>query len=76
VSIVLTSQKVTDYNVCWFYVELHSEMDLLETAAVCALVLQIRKKKISRRYWVHRIYSCRLLKGKFYTLYKNPLHGK
>jgi len=38
---------------------------------VCALVLRIRKKKIRRRYWVHPIYSCRLLKGKFYTLYKN-----
>jgi len=46
-------------------------MDLLETAAVCALVLRIRKKKIRRRYWVHPIYSCRLLKGKFYTLYEN-----
>ena len=47
------------------------EMDLLETAAVCALVLRIRKKKIRRQYWVHPIYSCRLLKGKFYTLYEN-----
>ena len=47
------------------------EMDLLETAAVCALVPRIRKKKIRRWYWVHPIYSCRLLKGKFYTLYKN-----
>ena len=46
-------------------------MDLLETAAVCALVLPIWKKKIRRRYWVHPIYSCRLLKGKFYTLYEN-----
>jgi len=46
-------------------------MDLLETAAVCALVLQIRKKKIRRRYGVHPIYSCRLLKGKLYTLYEN-----
>jgi len=42
-----------------------------ETAAVCALVLRIRKKKIRRRYWVHPIYSCSLLKGKFYTLYEN-----
>ena len=56
---------------CWFYVELRYEMDLLETAAVCALVLRIRKNKIRRRYWVHPIYSCRLLKGKFYTLYEN-----
>ena len=56
---------------CWFYVELRCEMDLLETAAVCALVLRIRKNKIRRRYWVHPIYSCRLLKGKFYTLYEN-----
>ena len=46
-------------------------MDLLETAAVCALVLRISKKKIRRRYWVHPIYSCRLLKGKFYTPYEN-----
>jgi len=46
-------------------------MDLLETAAVCALVLRIRKKKIGRRHWVHPIYSFRLLKGKFYTLYEN-----
>ena len=46
-------------------------MDLLETAVVCALVLRIRKKKIRRRYWVHPTYSCRLLKGKFYTLYEN-----
>jgi len=46
-------------------------MDLLETAAVCALVLRIQKKKIRKRYWVHPIYSCRLLKGKFYTPYEN-----
>jgi len=46
-------------------------MDFLETAAVCALVLRTRKKKTGRRYWVHPIYSCRLLKGKFYTLYEN-----
>jgi len=46
-------------------------MDLMESAAVCALVLRIRKKKTRRRYWVHPIYSCRLLKGKFYTLYEN-----
>jgi len=46
-------------------------MDLLETAAVCALVLRTRKKKIRRLYWVHPIYNCRLLKGKFYTLYEN-----
>jgi len=46
-------------------------MDLLETPAVCALVLRIRKKKIRRWYWVHPIYSCRLLKGKFHTLYEN-----
>jgi hypothetical protein len=51
-------------------------MDLLETAVVCALVLQIRKKKIRRLHWVQPLYSCRLLKGKFYTPYKNPLHGK
>jgi len=57
--------------VCWFYVELRCEMDLLETAAVCALVLRIQKKKIRRQYWVHPIYSCRLLKGEFYTLYEN-----
>jgi hypothetical protein len=44
-SIALTSQKVTDYSVCWFYVELRCEMDLLEIAAVCALVLRIRKKE-------------------------------
>ena len=56
---------------CWFYVELRCEMDLLETAAICALVLRIRKKKIRRRYWVNPIYSCSLLKGKFYTLYEN-----
>ena len=56
---------------CWFYFELRCDKDLLETAAVCALVLQIRKKKNRRRYWVHPIYSCRLLKGKFYTLYEN-----
>jgi hypothetical protein len=70
-SIALTSQKVTDYYVCWCYVEMRCEMDLLETAEVCALVLQIRKKKIRRHYWVHLIYSCRLLKEKFCTLYEN-----
>jgi len=56
---------------CWVYAGLRCEMDLLETAAVCALVLWIRKKKIRRRYWVHPIYSCRLLKEKFCTLYEN-----
>jgi len=49
-------------------------MHLLVSAAVCALVLWIRKKKIRRRYWVHPIYTCRLLKGKFYTLYENYMN--
>jgi hypothetical protein len=42
--------------------------DVYDTTVVCALLLRFRKKR-KREYWVHPIYSERLLKGKFYTLY-------
>ena len=44
-------------------------MDLLEVAAVCALLIKRKKKRVSRKYWVHPIISERLLCGSFYSLF-------
>lgn len=47
-------------------------MDLVETAVVHALVIRSRRRnEMRRQYWVHPIYSSRLLKGTFYTLYED-----
>lgn len=48
-----------------------TSMDFDDTAVACALLLRLRKKKQRKGYWVHPIYSERLLKGKFYTLYSD-----
>ncbi|PNF34269.1 hypothetical protein B7P43_G16821 [Cryptotermes secundus] len=42
-------------------------MDVYGTAVVCAILLRLKEER-KRQYWVHPIYSERLLKGKFYTL--------
>ena len=41
-------------------------MNLVEVAAVCALLVKTKRKK-GRRYWVHPIVSNRLLRGAFHT---------
>lgn len=44
-------------------------MDFNEVAVICALEIRRRKMKRKKRYWVHPIYTERLFKGKFYTIY-------
>ena len=44
-------------------------MDLLEVAAVCALLIKRKKKRVRRKYWVHPIISERLSCGSFYSLF-------
>ena len=44
-------------------------MDLLEVAAVCALLIKRKKKRVRRKYWVHPIISERLSCGFFYSLF-------
>lgn len=44
-------------------------MDLVECACVSILIHRRRKKKISKKFWIHPIVSERLLHGQFHTLH-------
>jgi hypothetical protein len=46
-------------------------IDCKATALVCDLLLWMQNRKKRKKFWVHPIMSQRLLKGKFYSLYKN-----
>jgi len=80
------ARRDTTRQDCFFVIPAHTGVTIVYCGSVvpalkCQLddsvsqvetrVLRLRKKKIRRRYRVHPIYSCRLLKGKFYTLYEN-----
>lgn len=44
-------------------------MDFNEVVVICAFEIHKRKMKRKKRYWVHPLYTERLFKGKFYTIY-------
>ena len=44
-------------------------MDLMKVAAIYALLVEMKHKRGSRKYWVHPIVSNRLLCGAFHTLF-------
>lgn len=44
-------------------------MDFIDTVVLSVLVTRSLAKRRRRKYWVHPIYSERLIKGKFYTLF-------
>ena len=46
-------------------------MDCKDMALVCAWSLRTRNVKKRRKFWLHRITSQRLFKGKFYSLYED-----
>jgi hypothetical protein len=44
-------------------------LELEEEVALVVLALQKRRKRRSRRVWVHPIFSARITHSSFYTLY-------
>lgn len=44
-------------------------MDFVETAVVCAILLERRRKQKRKLFWVHPIISKRLFDGQFYKLF-------